>query len=279
MPTFKTLENTPISTITKAFNEAFADYFVPFQVTEAYLANRWMGARVDYGLSVGVFDGPRLVGFMMFGRDELDGILTAHNTATGVIPIHRGSRLVEQMYAFIIPLLRNASVKLSTLEVITKNTRAIKAYTNAGYTVRRKLLCFSGKITLENPFKTTTQLIRKNEIPWDELGALPAYDSSWELSERAIRILAADYACLALVAEENIKAYVVINPENGFIGQLGFADRNPALHGTTLFAALGTEFDAVRINNIDEKETELIAFLKSTGLTNHVNQFEMRFLL
>lgn len=274
----RTLEHTGLDVLCKTFNEAFAGYFVPFRVDEDYLFNRWKGARVDYRLSVGVFgDDGHPVAFMVFGIDDLDGKRTGHNAATGVVPGHRGNRWVEKMYDYILPRLREAGVTQSTLEVITLNEKAIRAYANVGYHIHRNLLCFKGKITVDLALPDGFYIEKTKQIPWEKLQELTVYPSTWEMSETAIRTVADEYTFWALYEGETLVAFAVVNLSNGFVGKFGFREGGEAvLHGRYLMSELGREFEEVKINNVDASAADVERLLLSAGLANHISQYEMR---
>ena len=77
-------------------------------------------------------------GFIINAIDKRNGILTAFNTGTGVIPEYRGKRIVKSIYAHAIGELRQQGVEKSTLEVITKNDIAIRSYKSIGFSIRRR---------------------------------------------------------------------------------------------------------------------------------------------
>ena len=81
----KNLSNTPLPQIVDCLLIAFADYFVKMPSDVEYWKNRWQGARIAYEASIGVFDGDKLVAFMMIGIDHHNRKLAAFNTGTGVI--------------------------------------------------------------------------------------------------------------------------------------------------------------------------------------------------
>ena len=120
-----TLHNIPLSTITTCFNNAFADYFVKFEVTESYLRDKWRGAGVDRNLSAGVVDRGELVGFIVHGVGEWNGLKAGYNAGTGVIPSHRGKGLTQKMYQFLFPKLKENGIKCLLLEAIQENEKAI----------------------------------------------------------------------------------------------------------------------------------------------------------
>src|SRR3954465_14308675 len=110
------LSSIPFHEIYIAFTEAFSDYIIPFHPAERALNDKQKACRVNYDMSFGMFDGGRLVAFIIFGIDTLNGKLTAYNAGTGVIPAHRGQRLVKKLYDHALPILKAAGVQQSTLE-------------------------------------------------------------------------------------------------------------------------------------------------------------------
>ena len=111
--------------------------------------------RIRLELSPAAFADGELVGFILHGVDSIDYQTTAYNGGTGIVAAHRGQRLVRQMYDSILPKLKSENVEKCQLEVITKNTPAIRAYEGIGFEKKRELICFSGSV---NPVHEDTQL-------------------------------------------------------------------------------------------------------------------------
>ena len=123
---FKTLGQTDFENIVEAFNDAFADYEIQLQRTKEELLQKIRVEDIDLSLSAGAFDGDTLVGFIFFGIDDhVNGIKTAWDGGTGVIPAYRGHKLTQRMFEFIQPALKQAGVKKILLEVLENNTVAI----------------------------------------------------------------------------------------------------------------------------------------------------------
>lgn len=82
---FKTLENISDTIILEAFNAAFSDYFIPLFFDWNSLQLKLYSESIDRNVSVGCFDGDKLVGFMLHGMNAVDGIKTVYNAGTGVL--------------------------------------------------------------------------------------------------------------------------------------------------------------------------------------------------
>ena len=123
----KSLKETPIQEILTTLNLAFSDYFVPINFTMDYVNERWTTSGVDYGLSFGVFDDGKLVGFIIHAINFYGETKVAYNASTGIIPSLRRKGLLTKLYEKAIVVLQENGIQKSTLECITKNERAILA--------------------------------------------------------------------------------------------------------------------------------------------------------
>lgn len=274
----KSLEHTPLSEIVACFNHAFSDYFVPIAASEAYMEKRWSGNRVDYSLSFGAFEKDQLVAFIIHGIDVLHGRKTAYNSGTGVIPEFRGQQLISKLYAYALPRLKAAGITQSTLEVISQNEKALKAYKKVGFTVTRNLPCFRGTIsateTVGIPAKNY-QLSRNSDFDLARLKPLQAFDFSWENQDAALTILKSDLESWEVSEAGELKGYLIFNKGNGALLQFGFSEGETLTAGSWLLTKLVETFPTVRINHVDSQATELIQLFKNAGLENHLDQYEM----
>ena len=274
---FRTLQNTAPSEIIACFNQAFSDYFVPVTATEEAMQNRWRASRVDFNLSVGAFEKDQLVAFIFTGVGLLNGHKTAYNAGTGVIPDFRGQKLVSELYSFALPLFKNAGISQCTLEVITQNEKAIKAYRNVGFEIDRTLHCYQGEI---RPASGTSnyRIEVSHAIPFEKLEALQPYAFAWDFRNEGVQA-AGIYECWQLFADHELKAYLLLNPVTGFIAQFGFDGAAPGKFGNALLQAVARTNKTIKINNVDAASAETNKVLSKAGLVNYISQYEMQLLL
>ena len=64
------LGDMDFGTIMECFLVSFENYFVQMPTDHAYYKQRWKAAGVQYELSFGMFDGERLVGFILNAIDR-----------------------------------------------------------------------------------------------------------------------------------------------------------------------------------------------------------------
>lgn len=271
----RSLSGVSLDAITTCFNEAFTGYFVKIQATADYLQHRWYGARVDYNRSWGAFDGDQLVGFVIFAIDERDGMLTAHNAATGVLPAYRNQSLIQRIYAAALPGFRQNGIHLFTLEVITENIRAIKLYQSLGYHIDRLLYCYQGPITLPGTIAHSFHIRQHKDVLTLLNAPLNSYYFSWENDRKTLLRMAGDYECWQLEDGDQLKAFVIMNPANGYMIQYGFETGHTDKYGTALLQEICRHYLSVRITNLDSQYSDVKALFDKCGLTRHINQFEM----
>jgi GNAT superfamily N-acetyltransferase len=120
------------------FTRSFENYFYPGVTTAAILAARARFEQIDFVRSL-----------VMYAGDEPAGqaILALRGTRAwcggfGITAPFRGRGLARQLIAALIDQARQAGAEQFSLEVLTKNERAIKAYLGAGLTIARDLHIF-----------------------------------------------------------------------------------------------------------------------------------------
>lgn len=267
----KTLGNIDFDEFLDCFLVAFENYFVKMPTDKNYYKARWEAASVDFNLSYGLFDNERLIGFIIHAIDQRNGVVTAFNTGTGVIPEYRGKGIVKSIYEFAIKDLEQKGIEKSTLEVITKNEIAIRTYKSIGFEIYKKYRCFNGTINLENYGAVDLEEIEFNKLDWENLPNQKFY--SWDNQKESIQ--KGNYRFFRILKEKIIESFFVINPDTGYLAQFDLMS-NSNEGWNRLFAGISQISDTIKINNIDEQLTKKIEYVNSIGLVNTVDQYEMK---
>ncbi|MFX0015948.1 MAG: GNAT family N-acetyltransferase [Promethearchaeota archaeon] len=282
----KSLETISLSEITKTFNEAFADYVIQFTATEEYLQTRWKGAGVDYKLSYGGFENDTLVGFIIHGIDNWNGLKTAFNVGTGVIPEYRGKRMVKNIYDYAIPKLKKHGIQQCLLEVIQENERAIRAYHRIGFKEGRELISLtytSEANQVEHGVNTQIQFeIEENirHVNWDIIQTFWDFYPSWENSISALIRSAEIYHYLGMLKDKRLIGYVIFNPKTGYIPQFGVAKGERGKdYARNLFNKLATLNNRFSIINVEKQANQTLKFLTTYGFKKFISQYEMKKIL
>jgi ribosomal protein S18 acetylase RimI-like enzyme len=277
---FHHLQGVAPEQLCQVFNESFRDYVIPLELTPAMLQQKMAGENIRLEYSAGAFQGDHLAGFILHGRDDANpGVL--YNGATGVIPAARGLHLVQELYGHFIPHYRQHGVKEILLEVISTNTKAIKAYDNSGFQHRRRFECFKGDIS-QYKHHTTGILIQKSPLPDDAVLA-PFADQvpSWSNSIASVRRERQHTTTWVALSDQEVVGYISVFLASRRIRQIGV--RKDMRHrgiGMALLqqaaSALGGPFTLV---NVDEENKGMIAFLEHAGMTRILSQYEMSLTL
>lgn len=267
------LSTTSFDEVISCFLSAFDGYFVTLPQSKEYWKERFSTARVDWELSFGMFEGDKLVGFIINGIDRHDGVLTAYNTGTGVLPEYRGKHIIQKLYAHAIPVLKKKRIIKCLLEVIVENEKAKKVYENIGFEVTRTLRSYKGTLDADAGDEYEVE-----SVSYQKILDLELYDSklySWDNSAEAVK-----------KAEENTESHLIIDGENEPSGYFTI-DRSQNIlqmessdkHFNGLLDAISEVATTIQIKNIPVDRTELIEVLLARGFENTVNQYEMELYL
>lgn len=273
----RTLRKTSPVQLVEAILAAFEGYFVPMPADVDYWMMRFKGARVDPDFSFGVFDNEELVAFIIHGIDFHNGIKTAFNTGTGVIPAYRNRQLVSKLYEHALPLLRENGVGKCMLEVITANEKAIRVYEKNGFRSLRKLHCFRGTLIAE-PEKVQLHKINMQSVFENNQSFRNWY--SWDHSNEALQHMGSIYETYAVSRTgETPVGYFIINPQSGYLAQFEITTPENDADYDLLLGGIALLKSNVRTNNLDAARTGHYNALLRNGLENHIDQFEMERLL
>jgi len=261
------LASTKMKDLVQCLLKAFEHYFVPMPQDLDYWQKRFYHARVHLPLSYGVTANNELVGFIINAIDDNHGKKTAYNTGTGILDHHRGQQLVDRMYSYSIPLLKEKGVEQCQLEVIDKNYRAIKVYERIGFQKTKTLMSYKGNLNSSFP-------VRVKSLPLEKIQELNSYDDyAWDFTNTTVLMAKKYYQLFEVVGEKKMEhiGHFVINPHNGTVAQLECMDDQ----WEALFNGISWASKTIKINNIDDRRTNLISYLNKIELPNVINQFEM----
>lgn len=256
--------------VLETFNESFSDYVVKFTLTADQLREIVTRRGVRSDLSVGGFDGDRLVAFTLNG---LDGT-TAYDSGTGVVPTHRRHGLSRGVMDFSMTHLRDAGARRYLLEVIRTNTRALRLYESLGFTTIRSLDCWK----FENGEVANTDVsIRLIEPDWRELGSFRDVEPSWQNSDASMVRARAPRSILGAFDGDLLTGYAIVFPLTHDLAQLAVrpACRRRGIGRALLARALRECGGSLRALNVDSRDEGIAAFLRGSGGTLYVEQFEM----
>ncbi|MEM8527505.1 MAG: GNAT family N-acetyltransferase [Bacteroidota bacterium] len=272
----KTLEGVAANEVAEVFNDAFADYFIPFRLSEEQLIQKMRVDKTDLSLSVGVFDNGQLIAFILHGKDTINQQKVAYNGGTGVIPEKRGAGLAKQMYRFILPILAAKGINSLVLEVISNNVQAIKSYKQSGFETRRKLLCYKGKIAASTK-NNEVKIKELRNYDWELMESFWDILPTWQNARSAIEEVKTTNVSLGASIENQLVGYVIYSPSNRRIQQIAVHRdfRQKGIASTLVSVLVEAHGSTIFIINVDENSTPVNAFLKKIGLEMSLEQMEM----
>ncbi len=261
----------------QAFCHAFSNYKVEFNLTEEEFDVRiHQKLNIDYQLSAGAFDGDQMIGFILHSSNMYEGIPTAFNGGTGVIPGFRNQRTGEELYEFLLPKIAERSIPRILLEVIDTNEQAIRLYEKIGFHFRRKFLCYKLEdSSFFSDVEDTTAEGSIQDINEDFADFEPSFvDSKNQLLQGSETVLLAK-------RENEVLGYVVFQPIFGRISQVAISrnHRKEGLGKSLIKGVLNRSNKKLTVINVPENEYGFQQFLSTCGFENQVNQFEMELII
>lgn len=277
MITYRLLSAADSAKLFECFLEAFSDYQVDMRVSREEFEQRLVRDGVRLEISAGAFDETRMVGFYMNALGEWQGKPTAYDAGTGVIPAYRRQGIAEELFAFMVPRLKEASVEQYMLEVLTGNERAVALYRKLGFIDTRRLAVFRRSAPL---FTDTSTEIRRIEKPdWELFKSFWDGDPSWQNSIDAVERVANDRVVVCAYVDETCVGYGIAFKPFVSLMQLAVAPvRRRKNIGSKILSTLQREVsgtESLKVSNIDEGLKGTLAFYESNGFKMVLEQYEM----
>lgn len=253
-----------------AMLDAFADYPIPMQPPPAAFELFMRRRGVVWPLSLGAFMNGELIGYTLTARS---GPL-AYDLMTGVRRVAQGQGVVGRLFEALWPLLRDEGIERMQLEVITVNTRAVRAYERLGFVRARRLICLRWPTAIVDAVLPSDVTIVEAPTldwptwtPWWECE--PAWPSGIATAERS--------EPRVLVAQCEQRARGVAIASGGDLLQIAIA---PDMRRRGIARALLAELHRGspgpwRVLNVDERASVLRGFLADTGAQPFIEQWEM----
>ncbi len=270
----RNLKEVSFNEIVDCFLLAFENYYVKIPSNKDYYKQRWTAAKVDYNLSYGMFENGRLIAFIIHAVDKRFGVKTAFNTGTGVIPEFRGRKIVNSIYDSAIADLRKNGIEKSTLEVIQKNEKAVRAYKNVGFKTCKEYNCFAGNIEIDNDEKIELREIVKDDFDWNKLPNQEFY--SWDFQKETI--LQNDYKFYQIIKNNNPESFFIFGEKSKYLAQFDLLVEDQKAW-TRLFKGINLISNEIKIINLDNRLTDKLDIIHKVKIPNTVNQYEMELII
>lgn len=279
----KALKPVDLTEMYITFLDAFSDYPIPFKLTKEQFVRKFVQKlKIDFGLSSGAYnyDGS-LAGFIFTAINYYEGQLTAYNGGTGVRPRYRGFRLTTQMYEYLIPLFQEKNIKQCVLEVLTSNSRAIKAYEGIGFVKTKLFKCYvlnENQPSFKDVKAKSFEIIQVKYPNWNLYERFCDYQPSFLDSSRMIADNLANETIIEARENDVCIGFAIFQPNFGRISQIGIEHsnrRNGIGSGLMEYIYESSVIKKLTIINVNDEASGTKEFFSSLGFENQIDQYEM----
>ena len=224
MISYRLLSAADLIPLYECFLEAFSDYQVDMQMSREQFEQRIARDGVRLEISAGAFDNEKMIGFYMNGRGSWQGNQTAYDAGTAVIPEYRGGGVAKEMFAFMVPRLKEVGIAQYLLEVLSENDRAVALYRKLGFVETRGLAVFRSNEPMAPLSELPGVSIRSVEEPdWKLFESFWDGYPSWQNSSAAVERVANMSEILGAYVDGNCVGYGVVFRPSGNLMQLAVA--------------------------------------------------------
>ncbi len=270
------ISNEDFDPLYNTFKIAFTNNEVSFQPSAEEFRHRlYKKLLLNNDISAGSYDGAEMTGFILHSSGIYQGIPTAYNGGTGVLPGFRNQKTAEQIYEYLIPQIQQKFLARILLEVIETNKQAISLYEKIGFTFKRRFKCYKMKSTFKSFSEIKVHEGAMSDVNFNFNDFEPSFiDSSEHLKRGEEKVLLAKSA-------GKTTGYIVFQPHLGRISQLAVdrIHRQLGAGEALLSHAQSLSIKQLTIMNIPEDEFGFDAFLTQCGFQNQINQFEMELII
>lgn len=276
MITCRLLTPADFTSLYECFLDAFSDYQVDMRMSQEQFEQRLVRDGVRLEISAGAFDGNRMVGFYINASGMWLGKLTAYDAGTGVIPAYRRQGVAKELFAFMVPHLKEASFSQYLLEVLTTNESAVSLYRRLGFTETRRLAVFRRSEPVKPP-DAAVHVLRMEEPDWQLFKSFWDGYPSWQNSIDAVERIATDRVVICAYVDDRCVGYGVVFKPAATLMQLAVAPayRRKGIASSILSVLQGEVSESLKVNNIDEQLNCPMAFFKSNDFKQVLEQYEM----
>ncbi|MEO6231972.1 MAG: N-acetyltransferase [Ferruginibacter sp.] len=270
-----------IQDLKNCFNAAFQKYFVPSLLSHEQFAEKLTTEAIDLKLSFGLFDEDELVGFILYGIDNIGNQKLAYNSGIGILPEYRGYKLSYLLFEQSAVQLKMAGISKIRLEVIEQNAAALRIYQRIGFSITRRLNSYHGKPILN---EIDTIEIETLLVPdWELIKRNCEWNPSWQYSTNCIKRAQSKYTLQVARYDKVPVGYCISNFNTGRVAHFGCCNdiEDKEKYLGALFSRVngfnGDHF--ISVVNVDTNALYANTFLLSIGLSRLNTSCEMELTL
>lgn len=261
------------------FSDAFSDYKMRFKLNrEDFISKFIVKLHIDWELSAGVFYEGKLVAFIFHSVNEYEGREVLYNGGTGIVPAHRGKKLVKEMYRYALPAAEKRGLRYSVLEVLDSNEKAIRAYESVGFRKGAKFKCFKTPLPGFSHINRKVMIVPQRVFQPRQYQYMGQAMPSFQDTSQQIIFDHENETILEAIAGGKTVGYIIYHNKTGRISQIAVAkdSQGKGIGSRLLFEANNLLREPVMtLINLRESEKNTARFLENRGFVNEVDQYEM----
>jgi len=277
---YRFLSETDFDGLYRSFIAAFSDYTVSMRSSADAFRNRLHRDGVKLELSMGAFSDREMVGFCINGLGQWHGRPTAYDAGTGIVPNYRGKGLAKELFAYVLPRLKEAGLNQYLLEVITSNTPAVNLYHKLGFNETRIFAVYK-----QNQRLTDTNSNKEIQLSDVDTPNWPLYESfwdgepSWQNSIPAIKRSRGGNIFVTANLRGECAGYGVMSMITGNVMQLAVAPKHRRKGiGSLILTAFQNRLPSgefLKVTNLDRTMAGALRFYEAKGFSLVLEQLEM----
>lgn len=278
----KSLNGVPENDICNALNDAFSDYVIQFQIPSDRFPKIARRRGADYGLSVGMFDDERLVGFIINGGGEWNGKRTVYDCFTGVICAFKGRGIAPEMFREGLESFKEIGYEQYLLEVITENRKAYNIYEKTGFRISRVFNVYrqdADKIKVAKNNRECVSIISVERPDWVELKKFWDIYPSWQNSIDSIMRVREDFEIHCAYMYGKCVGYIAVESKTGDVAQIAVSKdcRRKGIGSSLIGRVMENKNKNYRLSflNVDERCVSFIYFADFLNIPLILKQYEM----
>jgi RimJ/RimL family protein N-acetyltransferase len=271
-PRFQPASSFALDALADIFTRSFEQYFYPGTTTAEILAQRVRVEQIDLHRSLVMLVGDEPAGLALVAR-RAD---RAWCGGFGVVLSLRGRGLSHQLAAAMLEQARQTEARRFSLEVLTRNERAIKTYLHLGMRIQRDLQILDWRRTEGEPRTENQGQLVEVEEPvrlLDRFAALHLAPAAWQRDLPAL-LTRGGFSGLALEEAGVTVAYALFQASADGIVRIEDLGAQRADQAVSVLAVLQAR--SQRIVTVNEPaDSPLTAAFLSTGFNEIDRQHEM----
>lgn len=275
----RTLESTAVEAIHEAFVDAFSEYEVKIDMPLEKLKEMLRVRDYEPSLSLGCFEGDRLIGFVLTGCRELDGQKCGYDAGTGIIKEYQNQHIGSTLLRELEGVIGANGIDRYQLEVLENNRPAQRLYEKHGFRVSRRLRCYSLD-TAGRPADIRAPFAKSNDpglLDGLDIDRYVSFAPTWQNSRETFGRMRGKCHFESWHDGGKTVGYGIVQKGGGDILQLGVGKeyRGMGLEAM-LVKSLASAVSAARVTMLNLEDASYMQIeAEKMGCRNYVNQFEM----